>query len=84
MRGILLRASERQLPVEMIYLSKNGAISQRKIRVVDLKEDRVKAYCFLRKGYRIFCLSNILSVSPIQDRNKGAFKKSVRVSDKRT
>lgn len=72
MRSILLRALESQTPIIMIYLSKNGSISQRKIKVVDINGDRIKAYCFLRRNYRVFCLSNILSVSPNWNKNKGA------------
>lgn len=72
LRGILLRAIESQTPVVMIYLSIDGSFSQRKIRVVDMNEDRIKAYCFLRKNYRVFCLSNILSVSPLSKKYKGA------------
>jgi predicted DNA-binding transcriptional regulator YafY len=72
MRGILVRAIESQTPLEMIYLSKDGSISHRLIRVIDLKDDRIKAFCFLRGKYRVFQLSSILSISQIRKKIKGA------------
>lgn len=64
MEGILLRAAADKKPIEMIYMSKDNQISQREIRVIAVNESKVKAYCYLKKQYRIFSLDNILSVAP--------------------
>jgi predicted DNA-binding transcriptional regulator YafY len=72
MRGILVRAMESQIPVEIIYMSNDGTISQRKLRVLALNENQIKAYCFLRKKYRVFNLLNILSIAPVNKKYKGA------------
>lgn len=72
MRGILLRAIESQTFIEMIYLKKDGSISQRIIRVKEINQDKINAYCYLRKSYRIFTISNILSLSHVQKRNRSA------------
>jgi predicted DNA-binding transcriptional regulator YafY len=72
MRGILLRAIENQTLIEMIYLTKDGSISQRIIRVKEMNQDKINAYCYLRKSNRNFTISNILSLSPIQNRNRSA------------
>lgn len=63
MNGLLVRALESKEKLEIIYLSNSNEISQRKIRVIEVNKQSVKAYCFLRKQYRIFSLNNILSIS---------------------
>jgi predicted DNA-binding transcriptional regulator YafY len=62
MRGILERSIESQQPVQMIYLSKDGSLSQRWIRVLAINEKQIKAYCYLRNKYRVFYLDRILSL----------------------
>ncbi|MHC0036934.1 hypothetical protein [Pseudoneobacillus sp. C159] len=72
MRGILLRALECQTPLELIYISKDGSISQRFIRLKEIQDDQIVAYCLLRKKYRMFKLSNILAITPVRKKYKGA------------
>lgn len=72
MRGILVRAMEDQTPIEIIYLAKDGSISQRLIRVMDMKDGQIKAYCYLRNMYRVFNLQNILSIFPVKKKYRGA------------
>lgn len=59
-----------QLPVELIYLAKNGNITQRKISVLHVSGTTVTAYCHLRKTKRTFLLENILSFVPIKNRRE--------------
>lgn len=63
MKGILLRAAANKKPIEMIYMSKDNKISQRVIRVIAVNDSKVKAYCYVKKQYRIFSIDNILSVA---------------------
>jgi predicted DNA-binding transcriptional regulator YafY len=72
MRGILIRANESQALIEMIYLTKDGTFSHRIIRVKEINQDKINAYCYLRKGFRNFTISNILSLSPVKKRNRSA------------
>ncbi|MFD2443835.1 hypothetical protein ACFSO7_07540 [Bacillus sp. CGMCC 1.16607] len=72
MRGILLRAIESQTPIEIIYLSKDGSITQRKLRVLAIIDHQIKAFCFSSNKYRVFNLLNILSVSPVRKRYRDA------------
>jgi len=66
----ILRASlERSRIVTIIY-SGNAGISERNIRVLEIYDDRVKAYCYLRKQVRYFKKDNILSAAYC----KGQFK----------
>jgi predicted DNA-binding transcriptional regulator YafY len=72
MLGILIRAIESKTLIEMIYQTKDGSISHRIIRVKEINQDKIHAYCYLRKGFRNFAISNILSLSPVKKRNKSA------------
>lgn len=59
----ILKASlERDLIITIMYL-KGTEITMRNIRVLEVKEDRIKAYCYLRKDNRIFKIENILSAA---------------------
>lgn len=52
-------------PIEMIYLDRYGKTSKRTVRFLELKADRIKAYCFCRRAPRVFSLENILAVQPV-------------------
>ena len=54
--------------VEIIYLDRNGHISQRKIEVWSIKDSSVKAYCLENRAPRIFMIENILAIIPTRKR----------------
>ena len=58
--------------MEMIYLSDKGQVTQRTIRVLEIKEQHFVAYCYLRQKKRTFKTSNILSIDIIRKRRRGA------------
>ena len=64
MDGLLLRSIEENIPLEMIYLSSNQQISQRKLLVKEVNDEYIRAYCLLRKQIRTFRRENILSLMP--------------------
>jgi predicted DNA-binding transcriptional regulator YafY len=64
MDGLLLRSIEENIPLEMIYLSEDQQISQRKLLVKEVNDDYIRAYCMLRKQIRTFRRENILSLMP--------------------
>ena len=74
MDGLLLRSIEENIPLEMIYLSKDQQISQRKMVVKEVNDEYIRAYCFLRKQVRTFRRENILSIMP-NNRSKDQFSK---------
>ena len=70
MNYILKNSMESKTPVEMIYISSSGEISQRVITVYDINKSHVKAFCHTKKQARIFKMVNILSVLPYKPKNK--------------
>ncbi|MDR7000768.1 hypothetical protein [Neobacillus niacini] len=64
MEGLLYRSIEEHMPLEMIYLSENQQLSQRKLIVKGIHDEYIRAYCLLRKQVRTFRRENILSIMP--------------------
>ena len=61
MNGLFERSINQKLPIEIIYLSEKGALTQRTIAVREIRGSYVKAYCFSKQQVRIFKMDNILS-----------------------
>ncbi|WP_409304695.1 hypothetical protein [Peribacillus sp. SCS-155] len=70
MQTIFLRNLEEGVPLEIIYLTDKGAISQRRIQILEIKGNLIRAYCYLRKTKRTFKAENILSARLIRPRYK--------------
>jgi len=58
---ILNHADEK---LEIVYMSHNGAFTQRIVKVVSSDETQVLAYCYLRNEIRRFSKENILAAFP--------------------
>lgn len=66
----ILRASlERGRIITIIYSGQSG-MSERNIKVLEMHDDKVKAYCYLRKQVRYFKMENILSAAYYNIRGK--------------
>lgn len=50
--------------LEMIYMTNDGMISQRHIKVLKVNGDIIQAYCYLREANRTFKIENILALVP--------------------
>ena len=55
--------------VEIIYLDRNQKITQRQIRVNEISDGIVKAYCMFSKSARTFKLENVLAMNPVVNRH---------------
>ncbi|RXT06328.1 WYL domain-containing protein [Ammoniphilus sp. CFH 90114] len=51
-------------PLEMIYLDRQGRITQRQILPYSITGDQMKAYCLTRRAIRSFLINHILSILP--------------------
>lgn len=72
MRGILQRALLQHTPIEIIYMSQNGILTQRHIKVLEIDENTIQAFCLLRNKKRTFKIDSILSAAT--PRKKGVVK----------
>lgn len=65
MRNNVIKAIETNYVVDMIYLAKNGDVSKRRIKVLQIDGDLFRAYCYLRRSNRTFKIDNILAFVPV-------------------
>ncbi|REJ09598.1 hypothetical protein [Halobacillus trueperi] len=65
MEALFQRSKLEKMKLEWIYINHKGDLSQRVIRVVDIQDEYVIAYCYERKQVRTFRKNNILSVFPL-------------------
>lgn len=62
-----LRASrDRNIIINIIYSSGNE-ITQRNIRVLDIRNGNVRAFCYLRDQIRLFKIESILSADFVRN-----------------
>nr|WP_255485307.1 transcriptional regulator [Sporosarcina sp. BP05] len=54
----------------MIYMAKDGAISKRSIKILQVGDVSFRAYCYLRKSNRTFKIDNILALVPITSKER--------------
>jgi predicted DNA-binding transcriptional regulator YafY len=72
-KGLLLHSLSTKQPLEIIYLSDKGEISQRAIVVEEIQKDKIVAFCKLRNQYRIFKIENILSIGIAKKKGRKAW-----------
>lgn len=64
----VLRASLEEQRVITIIYQKGIEITERRIKVLEISEDRIKAFCYLRGERRVFKKENILSAALCNNR----------------
>lgn len=64
-REQLVKAMQRNQLLNIMYLSKTGDISKRRIKIVKIVNNSVQAFCFLKNAKRTFIIENVLAVAPI-------------------
>ncbi len=62
----LVKSMKYNESLDMMYMAKDGQISKRRIRVLQVGEVSFRAYCFLRKSNRTFKIDNVLALVPIK------------------
>ncbi|PFR93545.1 hypothetical protein [Priestia megaterium] len=70
----LRKAFNESRNIEIMYLGGKGEVSQRVIRILEINEHTIKAYCYYKKAVRLFKIENMLSgriIMPYKKR-KGA------------
>lgn len=68
MKGLFLTSLEQQIPVEIMYISSKGTITDRLIIVKGIEENFIRAYCLTKRQPRIFIRTNILSAAKLKTR----------------
>lgn len=67
----LIKYLNRGWIVDMMYISKTGEISKRKIRLLKVQGDLFHAYCFKQHAKRTFRIDHVLAIVPIIQLERG-------------
>lgn len=68
--GQLLVSMECNELLDMMYVDKNGRVSKRRIKVIQVEDQSFKAYCYLRQSKRTFTIDHVLALVPIIKRER--------------
>lgn len=66
MNYLLKQSLHQEIPIEMIYMKKNGECTKRKIIVQRQTDQLIQAYCLSKKTMRTFRKDCILALAPIK------------------
>ena len=61
----LIKSIRYNEPLDMMYMANDGAISKRRIKVLQVNGNSFQAYCFLRRSKRTFRIDNVLALVPV-------------------
>ncbi|API92730.1 MULTISPECIES: hypothetical protein [unclassified Virgibacillus] len=66
MLGLFKRSIESKQKIIIFYIDSDNKLTERYIRVIEIKENSILAYCFYRKQVRTFNIENILSAGKVR------------------
>mgnify|MGYP001170033289 CR=1 FL=1 len=70
MRNELLKCMHKNQLAELIYISHDGTITKRRVKVYKVYEQYFQGYCFLRRATRTFNYNNILALVPVIEKER--------------
>ncbi|ALC84818.1 MULTISPECIES: hypothetical protein [Bacillaceae] len=56
--------------LDVMYLSRSGEVTKRRIKVLKLQGESFQVYCFTRNAKRTFLIGNVLACIPVINREK--------------
>lgn len=60
--------------VTIMYMSKSGEITKRRLKILKIMDDKFCAYCYTKRGQRMFIIDQVLAIMPIfQKENENIF-----------
>ncbi|MED3738694.1 hypothetical protein P4529_18160 [Virgibacillus pantothenticus] len=69
MLGLFKRSIESKQKIIIFYIDSDNKLTERYIRVIEIKENSILAYCFYRKQVRTFNMENILSAGKVRKKD---------------
>ena len=70
MRNQLTKSVVHGVLLDMMYMDKNGGVSKRRVKVLQVGDVSFRAYCYLRGSKRTFTLDNVLALVPVAVRER--------------
>ncbi|MFJ8262640.1 transcriptional regulator [Rummeliibacillus sp. NPDC094406] len=60
-----MKAMNRNQLVNIMYMSKTGEVTKRRVKIMKITDDTFKAYCFLKQAQRTFKIDRVLAIVPV-------------------
>lgn len=70
MKEQLLKAMQRNQLVDLMYMSKSGGITKRRVNVIKMIGESFQAYCFMKNDKRTFIIDSVLAAVPVTIRER--------------
>jgi len=61
----LEKAMNRNQLVTIMYMSKTGEITKRRVKIMSITTNTFKAYCFVKQSQRTFKIDHVLAIVPV-------------------
>ncbi|MFG3613078.1 transcriptional regulator [Rummeliibacillus stabekisii] len=65
MKEQLIKAMQHNQLVDLVYISQDGKITKRRIKLIKIIGDKFQAFCFTKHARRTFITDNVLAVMPV-------------------
>ncbi|MFJ8261389.1 transcriptional regulator [Rummeliibacillus sp. NPDC094406] len=72
MKEQLIKAMQYHQLVELMYMSKTGEISKRRVKILKISGDKFQVFCFTKHEKRTFIIENVLAMLPINKKESYA------------
>ncbi len=56
--------------IDMIYQSKSGDVTKRRVKVLKVTDQSFSAYCFTKQARRTFLIDHVLTILPLIRRER--------------
>lgn len=73
MKNSIIKVMKQNQIITMIYISKSGAITQRRVKILKLTNNTFTAYCYIRRAKRTFYIDNVLAINPVTYEKKKVY-----------
>ncbi|MGE7837989.1 transcriptional regulator [Viridibacillus arvi] len=70
MKEQLIKAMQRNQVIDLMYMSKGGEITKRRVKIIKMTVDSFQAYCFVKQAKRTFIIDNVLAAVPVTIRER--------------
>ncbi|ETT86234.1 transcriptional regulator [Viridibacillus sp. FSL R5-0477] len=65
MKEQLIKAMQRNQIIDLIYMSKGGKITKRRVKIIKMTDGIFQDYCFVKHAKRTFIIENVLATSSV-------------------
>ncbi len=65
MKDQLIKAMQRNQLIDMMYMSKSGVVTKRRVKIIKMVNNSFQAFCYTKQAKRTFIIDNVLAAVPV-------------------